>query len=592
MKKSLPIQLILVLSILFSCDKKPPTEPVEGPFADNSLMNLSFEQVDEIGKLRNWYTYGKGFVIQTDSSTAMRGKQSLRFKHVEGTAWAYAYSTFPVYEALGKTLTLSGYIKTSGVVKGMASLWMRTNGPDSELLAYINQGENAVMRTVGWDRYEIELYIDSSTVEITFGVLTGPDGMAWFDALSFKIDDELYDDPDLFLINSSELNWLTSNVQQFESENPEYGNSDLAFLPEIIGSSRIAALGEATRGTREFFRMKHRIVKFLAEKMGFTIFAIEANMPECRAINNYVLHGEGVLEAALMGIQSWTLLTQEVLDMIEWMREFNASGKGPVQFMGFDMQIPDLAIENVKSGILNVEPDIYQTVCAKYDTVLSIKGREQRGYYNQENSPALQKWQNEAAWVYNYLSENREKYLAAITAAEVAELIRDARVVFQSARLDKRDEYMAENVEWILAQAPAEARMILWAHNTLVSKNVPRMGSFLDEAFGNEMKVVGFCFNEGTYTAYGVNGVDAYGTSLSVPGSIEETFSQTGLPRFFFDFSKASPNDLNSAWLFKPLFHRNIGFNTVQNAFLLTELTNEYDALIYFEKTNPSTILL
>ena len=52
-------------------------------------------------------------------------------------------------------------------------------------------------------------------------------------------------------------------------------------------------MGEATHGTREFFKTKHRMLEFLVEKMGFTVFAIEANWPESLAVNDYVLNGNG-----------------------------------------------------------------------------------------------------------------------------------------------------------------------------------------------------------------------------------------------------------------------------------------------------------
>ena len=35
--------------------------------------------------------------------------------------------------------------------------------------------------------------------------------------------------------------------------------------------------------------------------------------------------------------------------MIEWMRKFNASGKGKIQFTGFDMQGYKGALENLKN---------------------------------------------------------------------------------------------------------------------------------------------------------------------------------------------------------------------------------------------------
>ena len=50
-----------------------------------------------------------------------------------------------------------------------------------------------------------------------------------------------------------------------------------------------SSLGEATHGSREFFQLKHRMLEFLATEMGFTIFSIEANMPEAYKLNDFVL---------------------------------------------------------------------------------------------------------------------------------------------------------------------------------------------------------------------------------------------------------------------------------------------------------------
>jgi len=44
----------------------------------------------------------------------------------------------------------------------------------------------------------------------------------------------------------------------------------------------------------------------------------------------------------------WTWNTEEVLDMILWMREFNKSGKGRIEFTGFDMQNPTVSMEIVR----------------------------------------------------------------------------------------------------------------------------------------------------------------------------------------------------------------------------------------------------
>ena len=65
-------------------------------------------------------------------------------------------------------------------------------------------------------------------------------------------------------------------------------------------------MGEATHGTHEFFQLKHRMLEFLVERMGFTVFGIEANWPESLAVNDYVLNGNGDPAKALAGFYFWT----------------------------------------------------------------------------------------------------------------------------------------------------------------------------------------------------------------------------------------------------------------------------------------------
>ena len=63
-------------------------------------------------------------------------------------------------------------------------------------------------------------------------------------------------------------------------------------------------------GTREFFRMKHRIFRYLVEEMDFKTFAIEASWPEANRINHYLQTGEGDPARLLAGLYFWTWNTQ------------------------------------------------------------------------------------------------------------------------------------------------------------------------------------------------------------------------------------------------------------------------------------------
>lgn len=142
--------------------------------------------------------------------------------------------------------------------------------------------------------------------------------------------------------------WLRAHAIPLATVEAKHGFDDLQPLKQLIGDARIVSLGEATHGSREIFQLKHRMVEFLASEMGFTIFAIEANMPEAYRVNDYVLNGTGDPAQLLRGLYFWTWDTEEVLAMITWMRDFNQSGKGRIEFTGFDMQTPTVAVDLVR----------------------------------------------------------------------------------------------------------------------------------------------------------------------------------------------------------------------------------------------------
>src|SRR5207253_1175392 len=144
--------------------------------------------------------------------------------------------------------------------------------------------------------------------------------------------------PSSISVPSEVTSWFKSAAIPLDSTSPESGWDDLRRMESTIGNARIVAMGEATHGTREFFQLKHRMLEFLVEKKGFTVFGIEANWPESLAINDFVLNGTGDATEALDSLYFWTWNTDEVLDMIRWMRKYNQDPKhtNKVKFFGFD----------------------------------------------------------------------------------------------------------------------------------------------------------------------------------------------------------------------------------------------------------------
>lgn len=158
-----------------------------------------------------------------------------------------------------------------------------------------------------------------------------------------------------------------------------HGFDDMQRLDPVVGDARIVALGEATHGTREFFQLKHRLIEFLANRKGFTIFSIEANMPEAYRLNEYVLQGTGDPKQLLKGMYFWTWNTQEVLELIEWMRQFNQSGKGHIEFTGFDMQFPTVPLDIVRKFVAARDGSYFTTLEPLYQQISRMTKRNEEG---------------------------------------------------------------------------------------------------------------------------------------------------------------------------------------------------------------------
>jgi erythromycin esterase-like protein len=171
------------------------------------------------------------------------------------------------------------------------------------------------------------------------------------------------------LQDESAAAWVRTHAIPLTTVEANNGFNDLQPLKPLIGDARIVSLGEATHGSREIFQLKHRLIEFLASEMGFTIFAIEANMPEAYRVNDYVLNGTGDPAQLLRGMYFWTWDTEEVLTMIKWMRAFNQSGKGRIEFTGFDMQTPTVAVDLARQFVAENDPAYLATFADTADLV-------------------------------------------------------------------------------------------------------------------------------------------------------------------------------------------------------------------------------
>lgn len=560
-------------------------------------LNLGFERAGLVSPTSpmNWYTGGQGYLASLDSVNPQSGARSLRLQATANRrqgAFGVATSSLPGAAIAGKTVTFRGYIRTEAVKEGFASLWLRIDS-GTKVVAFDNMSTRGVTGTTGWTAYEITLRAPSSVTGANFGAILPGEGTAWFDSFAIEVDGvPLEATTTTWHATAAEAKWVKDHAIPLTTSDPNVSLDDLRPLDNIVGDARIVELGEGTHGTSEFFQMKHRLTEYLAQRKGFTVFAIEANMPEARRVNEYVLTGRGDPKAALAGMYFWTWNTQEVLDFIEWMRRYNASGKGRMEFWGFDLQTPNVAMDSVRAFVRRADTAYAVNVDSAYAHVASVVA-ERRS--NTMSPIAAAYWEKEADLVLQHLRAQRDAYVAAgRDSLEVAWAIQNARVVVQAAGSARsgtsRDSSMAANVQWIEAHQPAGTKMVLWAHNGHVAREPKWMGAHLAAHYGDAMRVIGFSLGDGDYTAVGPRGLAAYPAAPPEPGTLEEVFRATGIPRFALDL-RGADKTTDAAFLAASHSFRSIGAVAMDNQFSPTNVASRFDVVIYFDHTKASARL-
>jgi erythromycin esterase len=427
--------------------------------------------------------------------------------------------------------------------------------------------------------------------------------------------------PDLGRASAQETSSVAPEIQAwrlhehaipFDTAEPNDDFSDLQALKDIIGKARIVSLGEATHGTSEFFKMKHRLLKFLVEEMSFTAFAIEATMPEAFFVNDYVHTGKGDPARLLSGLYFWTWNTQEVLDMILWMRQYNQQTSGPgVSFFGFDMQTPREAMDHVEAYVATVQPDSLDYVRERYACFRPYQVGESD--YKKISTSAQQACRLDLQTVYEFLQDHQADFEAQTSPEAFALALQHARLAvqaedaFSSADWQVRDDYMAENVHWLLdTWLGPDDKIVLWAHNGHVA-NVPdysprSMGTTLRRSYGDDMVIMGFSFFSGSLNArlisddgQQVQGLQAHIAPPPPADAYAFHFNLVELPRFFLNLRDLDHGDPQIRWLFGPRRFRSIGAaynaNYDPSFYYAAHLRREFDVIIYFSNTTASTLL-
>ena len=258
----------------------------------------------------------------------------------------------------------------------------------------------------------------------------------------------------------------------------------------VPDEAQIVALGEATHGNKEFQQLRLDVLQVLVEKYGVRAFALEGDFGGCEAINRYI-HGEGGTAAEALSATGFAIYrTEEMENLVEWLRDYNASATqgDDLRFYGFDMEQRAYTYRYLLEAVhkANIE-------AAEFEKM----------------------WNSEAStYADGYTTEQRTEIITAVKEQlppDDVQALHFADILLQNIELGKyiddsaelnaqRDRMMAENTLWILQQEQARgnSRILISGHNNHIMQcenaGTPVLGSLLAENLGDGYFAIGTDF--------------------------------------------------------------------------------------------------
>jgi erythromycin esterase-like protein len=423
---------------------------------------------------------------------------------------------------------------------------------------------------------------------------------------------------------------------------PLAADDNLDALMAQIGDASLVLLGEASHGTREFYRLRADISKRLIVDCGFDAIAVEADWPDALQVSRYIGHDGSARTAdeALSGFQrfpQWMWRNTETVEFVAWLRRHHAhqasqsqapmnatgmTGKVQVGFFGIDLYSLHKSIDSVLHYLdLN-------------DAAAAARARERYGCFDQFGADPQHYGYATSFGMKPACTQQVVQQLIDLNAAAAGQLSiasgsgpgpwsddlfyaqQNARVVknaesyyramFQSRDIswNMRDLHMAETLDalrqYLSLRNGRPAKIAVWAHNShlgdaratqmsergelnlgqLVRQRYPRQETFL----------LGLTTCSGTVTAASDWGAPAEKKKL-VPAradSIEGLFHATGLPRFLLPL-RASDSVLANVG--RRYLERAIGViyrpeSERQSHYFHADVAHQFDAVIHVDHSS------
>lgn len=399
-------------------------------------------------------------------------------------------------------------------------------------------------------------------------------------------------------------------------------SADMEPLLDRIGDAKVVLLGEATHGTSEFYKMRSRITQALVEKKGFNIVAVEADWPDAAHIDRFIRNTNIQLPAKepFTKFPSWMWRNEETQDLISKLRLYNdsrSSHEDKVGFFGLDLYSLYSSIDAVINYLNEIDPDLTELAKKRYGCLTPYENNPAT-YGAAATSGRYRECEKDVVNMLEELLENQVE-LTAHDGDRFRDAIQNARLVANAEKYyrsmymgshqswNQRDSHMFETLQTLLEYGGADAKAVVWAHNSHIGnakatemsgRGEHNIGQLAKEEYGDEAYNIGFGTDHGTVAAASNWGGRMRGKKIrpSVDDSYERLMHQSNTERFMLPLRDRSKPLIKK--LKKTHLERAIGViyrpkTELQSHYFQASLPYQFDEYIWFDETeaiNPMQI--